>query len=192
MNTVWSRTKLGEAAIPSRPPSLSEVASVIVATGATVSSPSGCRRGPTLRTRNVRRSVTSAPPSGRKATPHGTSRLPARVVTDTSSSPRDDLSAGPRLKFLGSCSADAVRELLDDGRGAPDACDAGPEVHALSRPSTSMTASTAAARRHGGAAPVPVVAVTRRSSPSGRRYARQEPAGVNTAAGETAHGLPDA
>ena len=58
--------------MPISPPSPRGATSSTVCTGVTVSSPESVVFGPTFRIRLLSRSVTSAVPSGRNATPHGT------------------------------------------------------------------------------------------------------------------------
>src|SRR5437899_5122067 len=90
--------------MPSSPPSPLGTASEIVCAVLTVR-PSGAASGPTLSILPVSRSVTSAVPSGRKATPHGTFRCLATTSTAV-------------------CTASGALEALADGLGsrggAPD------------------------------------------------------------------------
>src|SRR3954468_21381264 len=72
--------------MPSRPPSPPGTTSATVFAGVTVR-PSDLPPGPTLRIRLVSRSVTSAPPSGRYAMPHGTLSPFATTVATTPISP---------------------------------------------------------------------------------------------------------
>src|SRR5258706_10327289 len=75
MYTQWFVAYEGETATPSRPPSPPGRAALIRWTSLTTP------RLLTRRTRLVSRSVTSAEPSGRKASPHGVVRPLARTRT---------------------------------------------------------------------------------------------------------------
>src|SRR5262245_9132581 len=75
---VWSRDTLGDTAMPRRPPSPVESTPDTVAIGVTARPLADCG-GPTRTIVPVVRSVTSALPSGKNATPHGALRCFART-----------------------------------------------------------------------------------------------------------------
>jgi hypothetical protein len=133
--------------MPSRPPSLFEFASLMVAAVVVTSSPLARRCGPTLRMRRLWRSVTSAPPSGRNVTPHGMSRFRTSVVTETRASPRDPGSRGPGLKLVGSGMWDGPVGVVVLATLWSDVLAASPPSAASSRHAKAYAARMTARRR---------------------------------------------